>query len=315
MKILFLGTGEFGVPTLRALARAGHDILAAVSQPDRPAGRGLTVAPTPIRAAAEQLGIPHVQAADVNALPSAELIRGAELGFVVAFGQKLGPGLLAALPRGCVNLHGSLLPRHRGAAPVQWAVLAGDSKTGVTIFQLDERWDAGPIWATAEVTIGETETADELHDRLAALGAPLAVETVGGIEAGTITPRAQDPSLATRAPKLRKSDGFADFAAPARQVARRVNGLWSWPAAACDLVTLAGKRERVQLARARCVADALECDDPPGTILADHTVRAGPGCVQILEIKPAGGRVMPFESFLHGRRVQPGDRFVRPELP
>lgn len=315
MKILFLGTGEFGVPTLRALAQAGHEIVAAVSQPDRPAGRGLTLAPTPIRAAAEALGIPHVQTADVNALPPAELLHGAELGFVVAFGQKLGPRLLAALPRGCVNLHGSLLPRHRGAAPVQWALLAGDETTGVTLFQLNERWDAGPIWATAETPIGETETADDLHDRLAALGAPLSVETIAGLDAGTLAARAQDAARATRAPKLRKADGFVEFAAPARQVARRVNGLWSWPAAACEFVSAAGKRERVLLARARGVAETQATEGAPGTILADYTVRAEPGRVQVLEIKPAGGRLMSFDAFVRGRRVRPGDRFVRPENP
>ncbi|HMQ16122.1 MAG TPA: methionyl-tRNA formyltransferase, partial [Phycisphaerae bacterium] len=171
MRIVFLGTGEFGAGTLRALRLAGHEVRCVISQPDRPAGRGQVLRPTPIRALAVELGMRHVQAPDVNALDLRDVLADAELGVVVAFGQKIGPRLLAALPRGCVNLHASLLPRFRGAAPYQWAILAGEKVTGVTVFQIDQRWDAGAIWTQAETPIGETETADELHDRLAQLGA------------------------------------------------------------------------------------------------------------------------------------------------
>ena len=188
MRIVFLGTGAFGVPALRALAQRGHALVAVISQPDRPAGRGRAIAPTPIHAAALALQLPHIQPEDVNALDAADALGGAEIGVVAAFGQKIGPHLLAALPRGCINIHGSLLPKYRGAAPIQRAIIAGEETTGVTIFQLNERWDAGAIWAQRATTIQETETADELHDRLAKLGAAALVETLADIAAGRAQP-------------------------------------------------------------------------------------------------------------------------------
>ncbi|MCZ2399526.1 MAG: methionyl-tRNA formyltransferase [Phycisphaerae bacterium] len=314
MRIVFLGTGEFGAGTLRALPLAGHEVRCVISQPDRPAGRGQVLRPTPIHALAVELAMRHVQAPDVNALDLRDVLADAELGVVVAFGQKIGPGLLAALPRGCVNLHASLLPRFRGAAPYQWAILAGESVTGVTVFQIDERWDAGAIWAQAETPIGETETADELHDRLARLGAETTVAALQRIASGDARPTPQDASLASRAPKLSKADAFVDFAGPAFMAARRINGLWSWPAAACEFVSAGGRRERVLLARA-AVATAHERSTParwqPGEFRDDLTVQAADGAVRLIEVKPSGGRLMSFEAYANGRRIRPGDRLVR----
>ncbi len=317
MRIVFLGTGEFGVAALRALRVAGHEIVAAVSQPDRPAKRGLKVHPTPIHAAADSLGISHVQTEDVNRLDAADVIREAALGVVVAFGQKIGPAILGGLPKGCVNIHASLLPRYRGAAPYQWAVINGDATTGVTVFQLNERWDAGEIWSQRETPIGETETAAELHDRLAVIGAELIVETVAGIEHGTARARPQDASRASRAPKLSRADGVVDWSQPAETIARRIHGLWSWPGAACMFVSHTGKSERVVLARAR-VADGRgepDAECAAGAVREDFTVQTGRGRLQLLEIKPAGGKLMSFEAFANGRRVQPHDRFCPLEAP
>jgi len=315
MRIVFIGTGEFGVPALDALVRAGHEIVAAISQPDRPAGRGRVVQPTPIRAAAARLGCQHIQTADINSLDMAAVLRGAEIGVVAAFGQKIGRGVLEAIPRGCVNIHGSLLPKYRGAAPYQWAILNGDETTGVTVFQLDERWDAGPIWAQRSTAIGATETADELHDRLAVLGAELIVATLADMVAGRMRPVAQDPTQATRAPKLTKADGYVDWSQPAARVARRINGLWSWPAAACLFVSRSGRQERVLLARAAVADDtALPTEViPPGVFCDRDVVQTGCGRVRLLEIRPAGGKLMPFDAFAHGRRVGPGDRLLRAE--
>ena len=149
MRMLYLGTGEFAVPALRALVAAGHEIVAAISQPDRPAGRGRQVRASFVHAAADDLNVSHIQTDDVNALDLSFHLSAAEMGVVAAFGQKVGPALLAALPRGLVNIHGSLLPHYRGAAPFQWAIINGEHRTGVTIFQLNERWDAGPFGANA----------------------------------------------------------------------------------------------------------------------------------------------------------------------
>lgn len=310
MDIVFFGTGSFGIPAMNALLAAGHPIRRAISQPDRPAGRGRNLVPTPVRAAAERLGIPHFQAADVNALPVAEVVDGAALGVVIDFGQKIGPVILRELPRGCINLHGSLLPRYRGAAPYQWAILNGDATTGVTVFQLNEQWDAGAIWGRRETPIGDTETADELHDRLALLGADLVVECVERIARGEL-PMPQESAAATRAPKLKKADGDLDWARPAAELVRWINGLWSWPAATAEFVSRTGRRERVQLARARLGSNE-PVDAPPGAIRPDLGVATGAGSLRVLEIKPAGKALMSFEAFANGRQVGPGDRFERP---
>ncbi len=317
MRIVFFGTGDFAVPALRAAHAAGHTIRAAVSQPDRPSGRGRTVRPTPVHAAAVELGIPHVQTDDVNALDPASLAGDAELGVVAAFGQKLGPGVLTALPRGCINIHGSLLPRYRGAAPYQWALINGDAETGVTIFQLNERWDAGAIWSRRATPIRNDETADELHDRLAVLGAGLLVDTLPVIAAGLTRPEPQPTVGVSRAPKLTKADGTVDWAQPARRVVRRIHGLWSWPAAACRFWSRTGREERLLVARAE-VADengAPTPEQPPGSFHADGTVQTGLGRVRLREVVPAGGRRMDFRAFANGRRIAPGDRLLPVTAP
>ena len=317
MRVTFLGTGEFACPAVRALCAAGHEVVSAISQPDRPAGRGRTVRPSFVHALADELGLRHIQAENVNALDLREALGAAEIGVVVAFGQKIGGELLEALPRGCVNIHGSLLPKYRGAAPFQWAVINGDEVTGVTVFQVDERWDAGPIWGRRELRIGETETAAELHDRLAQLGAELIVDVLAAMERGDVQPEVQDTSRATRAPKLSREDSEIDWSQPALNVVRRINGLWSWPVATCAYPTPGGKKERLQLARAQ-VADAAtepSVELPPGAFHPDGTVQAGCGRVRLLEVKPAGGKLMSFEAFARGRPVRPPIRLLPLQQP
>ncbi len=309
LRIAFLGTGDFGVPALKAIQAAGHSLVVAISQPDRPAGRGLKLQPSAIHAAADELGVPHVQTGDVNLLANDEL-RGAEIGVVIAFGQKLGPVLLRTLPRGFINLHASLLPAFRGAAPFQWAILSGAETTGVTVFQLNEKWDAGAILAQRETPISESETAEELHDRLAVLGAPLLVETLAAIERGEAKPIEQNSKSATRAPKLSKADSGVDWSLSARAVAHRIHGLWSWPAANVNLQT-ADQTERVQLARVAVVDESESPNEqfPPGALRPDLTVQTGQGRVRILSIKPAGRNLMPFADYARGRRLKPPARF------
>ncbi len=312
MRIVFLGTADFAVPALRALAEAGHSILAVVSQPDRPAGRGREVRPTPVHAAATELGLWHIQTEDVNTLPLTEVFAPADIGVVAAFGQKIGRPVLDAVRHGCINIHASLLPKYRGAAPIQWAVINGDETTGVTVFQLNERFDAGPIWGQRSTPIGETETADELHDRLAVLGAGLIVDTLHQVETGTVRPIEQDLAQATRAPKLSKADGTVDWSQSARRIVRRIHGLWSWPAAAGMLVSRSGKQERVLLARAQVAGPAVPptTEFPPGGFCDDLTVQAGEGRVRLLEVQPAGGKRMSFRDFTNGRRIAPPDRLA-----
>ncbi len=312
MRIAFLGTGAFGQATLRALLAAGHEITCVISQPDRPSGRGRRIQPTPIHELADELNLIHHQVSDLNALAPSTLAAGTQLGFVAAFGQKIGANWLDAFPHGLVNLHASLLPRHRGAAPFQWALLSGDTETGVTIFRLDADWDAGPIYGQARTPIDPHETASELHDRLAMVGAGLAVEVVAQIAGGTVRPQDQDISLATRAPKLSKADGVLDFSRDAHALQRQIHGLWSWPTATCWLEH-EDQRIRLQLARAEVIdPDAPATDDcPPGTLRADLSVQTGRGRLRLLEVKPAGGRLMSLTDFARGRQIAAGARLTR----
>jgi methionyl-tRNA formyltransferase len=313
--LAYFGTGDFAVPPLEALHRSGHQITAVISQPDRPAGRGRRIQPTAVHKAADQLGLPHLQTADVNSENFTTLLGAAEIGVVAAFGQKISGALLDALPRGCVNIHGSLLPKYRGAAPFQWAILNGESETGVTVFQLDQKWDNGPVWGLRSLKIGETETADELHDRLAILGAELIDELVPNIVTGNAQPVDQDHSLASRAPKLKKSDGYLDWSRPAVELVRWIHGLWSWPVASADFVSRTGKIERIGIARARVVDDAAlpNNDLPAGAFHSNHTLQCGQGRLELLEVKPSGKGLMAFADFANGRQIAPPDRLVQVE--
>ena len=310
MRLAFLGTGAFGAPALRALAASAHAVQVVISQPDRPSGRGLSVRPTPIREVAEQLGLRHEQAADINAAECDAWFEDVDLAVVVAFGQKIGARLLRRVPRGFVNIHASLLPRHRGAAPFQWAIIKGDAVTGVTLFQLDEQWDAGPIWARTETSIGPAETATELHDRLAELGAGVLLDGLNRISSGDAAPFDQDVAQATRAPKLTKADGVVDFDRPAFEVVRRINGLWSWPTVSVRYSPTEGQPIRVQLARAE-VADASASPQvPPGTFLDERHVQCGTGVLALLEVRPAGKRLMSIADFARGRGPLRGARLL-----
>ena len=314
MRVLFLGSGEFAIPTLEALVAGPHEVATVVTQPDRPHGRGRSPAPTPVKRIALERGLEVISVPDVNEAAIVAQLLGAEarLGVVVAFGQKIGPALLDGLPGGMVNLHASLLPRHRGAAPINRAILAGDATTGVTVFRLTDRMDAGAVLARRETPIGPTETAAELHDRLARLGPAAVDEALAQFEVDADPPGvSQDDALATHAGKLSKADGILDFSQPADDLSRRIRGLWSWPGASCRFLSANGTRdELVTLARAAVVA--ADTGLPPGCVTPHLTVAAGIGALRILELKPAGGRLMPWADFVNGRRVLPGDRFERP---
>jgi methionyl-tRNA formyltransferase len=313
MRLLVLASGEFAIPTLRSVRdRRQHEIACVVTQPDRPAGRGRHAVPTPVKTWALDAGIAVIEGADVNEPAMVQRIRdqSADLGLVIAFGQKLSPALIDAFPHGCVNLHASLLPKFRGAAPYQWAILSGEKETGVTVFRLTSRMDGGPVLSRRSTAIRSDETAEELHDRLARIGpdavtAALAQFAGGNRPAGT----PQGEGGASRAPKLTKRDGQITFAAPARQVVNQILGSWSWPGAACLFVAADGKRrERVTLARARLSVVPSEAHDP-GRIDERLYVSAADGWIELLELQPEGGRVMTWQEFVNGRHVRAGDRF------
>lgn len=224
-----MGTGDFAVPTLEAIHHAGHHVPLVVSQPDRPQGRGLTLKPTPVKEAAGRLGLPVFQPEKLRLEPGPVIALGADILVVVAYGQILRENILQCATRGALNVHASLLPKYRGAAPIQWAIANGETITGVTTMQLDRGMDTGPILLQRECAIEPDDTHSSLEPRLAALGAALLIETLEGLRRGEVQPRAQDESSASKAPLIRKADGLIDFARGALEITHRLRGFSPWP--------------------------------------------------------------------------------------
>jgi methionyl-tRNA formyltransferase len=315
--IAFFGTPEFAVPSLEALIASRHRVATVVSQPDRPKGRGHHLQRTPTKAVAQAHGIPVLQPAKIREQAFLDQIRGfaPDLGVVVAFGRIL-PDALIAIPRlGMINVHASILPRYRGAAPIQRAVMAGDAETGVTIMRVETELDAGATFAMQAVPIPADATSGDMESRLAVVGAQLLLPVVDALDAGTAVETPQDHARATFAPKMTKEEGVIDWTQHAAVVHNRVRGLQPWPLAS---TTLAGSRcviRRTTHVFIRRTAPVPESELPaPGTIglaTGDHLiVTCGGGtALQILEIQPEGRRTMTAREFLAGRGVTEGDRF------
>jgi methionyl-tRNA formyltransferase len=328
MNLVYLGSGEFGVPCLDALKASAHDLCLVVTQPAHPAGRGRKPQPTPVAQWAGAHSVPFVEAENINRPPIVERLTACrpEMIVVIAFGQKIGKAVVALPPKGAINVHASLLPKYRGAAPINWAIICGETHTGNSIITLADKIDAGEILAQVRTEIGPQETAGELHDRLAQLGAPLLLETLAALEAGTATYTKQNDAEATFAPKLKKPDGFLDFHEPAEALARKTRGLWPWPGATATFISEhLHKSTRVVLALAvPCVEgvppsnrgqDARDTatPSPVGTFDQDRCVVCGTGRLRIEKIKPAGSGLMDFRAFVNGWHVQPGDRLTKIE--
>jgi methionyl-tRNA formyltransferase len=305
MNLLFFGSGAFGVPTLRRLARA-HRIVAIVTQPDRPAGRGAAPTPTPVAAfATAHLAPARVYAVErVNEPALVAELRGlqADAWVVIAFGQRLGPALLQGAF--AINLHASLLPRWRGAAPINAAILAGDAETGNSVITVADRMDAGDVLAQSRMPIDPMHTAGELHDALAADGPALVERVLDDYARGTLSPRPQDESAVTLAPKLSKADGWVDFAQGAEACRRRIHGLTPWPG-----VAIRFRDQPLKLRRVKPAGEAPQTA-PPGTVIDAEAglVACAGSALALLEVQPAGGRVMTWPDFARGRRVSSGER-------
>lgn len=314
MRIVFMGSPDFAVPCLRALA-TGHDVALVVSQPDKPAGRGGELRPPAVKVAAGELGLPVFQpiSARTGELEQALIRTRAELAVVVAYGKILPRSVLDALPRGCINVHASLLPKYRGAAPVQWAVIAGEPETGVSIMQLDEGMDTGPVLFEQAVAISPSETAGELLVRLAPLGADAAIAAVAQLAAGTAHATPQDEAKATHAPMLRKVDGVIDFAQPAHVVAARIRGVDPWPGAQASLITTShANGQPVKLFRA--VPADTTAAQAAGTVLGitddGAEIACAIGTIYVREIQIAGRKRMTAKQLAAGRGIAVGDSFV-----
>ena len=295
MRIIFMGTPEFAAPAIDSLLAAGHEIAAVFSQPDKPKGRGYSLTPPPVKVKALEHGIPVYQPKsmrDGEALKIFQEIK-PDVGVVIAYGKILPQDILDAPAFGCINVHASLLPKYRGAAPIQWSVIDGEPKTGVTTMQMDAGLDTGDMLMKASLTIGENETAEELHDRLAALGAELIVQTVHAAAEGRLQPEKQDDSQSCYAAMLTKELSPIDFTKTAQQVHDKVRGLNSWPSASA---VLNGKRLKIH----RTII--TEGHGEPGQVLSlqPFVVACGEGAVEIIEVQPEGKKKMSAQSYLNG---------------
>jgi methionyl-tRNA formyltransferase len=313
MRIAYLGSGEFGIQCLNALVQSSHSLDFIVTQPPRQAGRGRKPTPTPVADWAKAHSVPFIETGNVNApeMPQKIASYKPDLIVVVAFGQKIGNELIKLPPKGTINVHASLLPKYRGAAPINWAIINGETETGICIITVAEKMDAGEILGRVATDIAPDETAGELHDRLAKLAAPLLLEMLDKIANGTVTYTKQDHSKATLAPKLKKSDGFLDFAEPAGILQRKIRGLWPWPGASATYVSQkTGRSLRATFAMAEVVKTSNPAHLPPGTLDENLNVICAEDALNIVKIRPDGSAIMDFKDFVNGRQTRPGDRFT-----
>ncbi|HET6369959.1 MAG TPA: methionyl-tRNA formyltransferase [Nitrospiria bacterium] len=310
MRLLFMGTPDFALPSLRVLIARGDEIVGVVSQPDRPKGRGETLTPPPVKETAQTHGLPIYQPEKVRSPEFIKLVETLhpDMIVVVAFGQILPAALLRIPPRGPVNVHASLLPRYRGAAPVAWAILNGERETGVTTMLMDEGMDSGPILLQRKTEILPGETSESLGKRLSCLGAELLLETLDRMEEGSIQPIPQDPLLATYAPLLKKEDGLIDWSKGAAEIERRIRAMNPWPGAYTFY-----KEGRWRLWSVEALEQGPEGDGkirrPGEVILADDSaleVAAGNGYLKIQTLQPENRRRMTYKEFLAGHRVEVG---------
>ena len=314
-RALFFGTPQFAVPCLDALCDVA-EVVCVLTQPDRPSGRGMALTPPPVKVRALERGIPVLQPTKVKPPEFHAELRalGADLAVVVAYGRILPKGILQAPRLGCVNVHASLLPRWRGAAPIQWSIVEGDAESGVCLMEMDEGLDTGPVFARAATPIGPDETAAELSERLSAMGAALLRAELPAWWSGQRPAHPQDPVGVTLARLLTKEDAFLDLAMDAQRVHDRVRGLHPWPGATVRLVEPGREPVRVKLHRTR-VVDRDADRGAAGTILAASPgaleVACGRGAIAILELQLEGKKKLAAAEFLAGRKLAPGARLER----
>ncbi len=304
MRIIFMGTPDFAVPTLGALLAAGHDIVGVYSQPPRAAGRGLASRKSPVQLFAETKGLPVITPPSLK--PAHEQARftdlNADAGVVVAYGLILPKPVLEAPRLGCFNIHASLLPRWRGAAPIQRAIIAGDAETGVAVMRIEEALDTGAVCLAERTSISPDETAGELHDRLAAMGAELMVCALADLETGSLACGPQHEEGVTYAAKIEPGETRIDWSRPALEVHNLIRGLSPHPGAWFEF-GLHGKHERIKVLRSTLV----EGGGPPGELLDDRlTVACGESALRLTEVQRAGKRAMSAEEFLRGVALSPG---------
>jgi methionyl-tRNA formyltransferase len=308
LRLIFMGTPDFAVPTLVEIVGRGHEVVAVYTRAAKPAGRGMEPKPTPVEREARRLGLPVHTPTSLRTPEALAVFKahGADVAVVVAYGLILPKSILDAVPLGCFNLHASLLPRWRGAAPINRAIMAGDRETGVMVMRMEEGLDTGPVAMAERVPIPPDMTAGQIHDALARLGADLMVRALSALERSTLTLRPQSADGVTYAAKLTNAETRIDWARSAQAVHDHIRGLSPFPGAWCELV-IDGKPTRLKVLHTT-VADGSA---PPGTLVdAALTVACGEGAVRIVELQRAGGKAMKAEDFLRGQSLPRGTRLT-----
>jgi methionyl-tRNA formyltransferase len=308
LRLIFMGTPDFAVPTLTELIGAGHDIAAVYTRAAKPAGRGMELQPTPVEREARRLGLPVLTPKTLRTDDAQAAFRafGADAAVVVAYGLILPQPVLDAVPLGCFNLHASLLPRWRGAAPINRAVMAGDAESGVTIMRMDEGLDTGDMAMIERVAIRPDMTAGELHDALAPLGGDLMLRALGALERGTLTFTRQPEDGVTYAAKIDKAESRIDWSKPWAETHNHIRGLSPFPGAWCEL-EVDGRPVRIKILR----TTRGEGQGAPGTVLSDRLdIACGAGAVRLVTVQRAGKHAMSAEEFLRGTKLTPGMRLT-----
>ena len=317
MRIAYFGSGEIGLECLNAIKNSAHELVFIVTQPPNPAGRGRKPNPTPVAHWAMSHSVPFIETSNINTQENIENISSCynpDLIVVIAFGQKISQKLVDLPPKGAINVHASLLPKYRGAAPINMAIVNGDKVSGVSIIELAQKMDAGAVLAESQIEIAPDETAGSLHDKLAKLAPSVLLETLDKIENGTAVYTEQEHDKATLAPKLSKSDGYLDFNEPAEVLERKIRGFWPWPGASANYQSMeTGKTIRVTLAMAQ-VVETKSSKLTPGTVNENLNIICGKNALKITQIKPSGSGLMNLKCFINGRNTKPGDLFTRINL-
>ena len=304
-RIIFMGTPEFAVPALRALHKNDHDVVLVVTQPDCPKGRGRQISAPPVKKAAVDLGYTILQPPSVRSSEFSNIITKYEPDFivVVAFGRIITKNILDIPKIAAINIHASLLPKYRGAAPIQWAIINGETKTGVTTMLMDEGLDTGDILLSSQVEISNDETSGTLHDRLSNLGADLLMQTLNAFETGDIHPVPQDHSQATYAPMFKKNDGHIGWKKPAQSLEMFIRGMTPWPGAFTF-----HREKRLKIFKAKAISDNVA--NTPGTIIKGFPdelwIATGQGVLSVLEIQGESGKRLSIRDFLRGYALPPG---------
>ncbi len=306
-RIVFMGTPAFAVPILKALIEGEDEVIAVVTQPDKPAGRGKRLTQPPVKVLAKEYNLPVLQPEKIKDPNFLEKLRvfAPDAIVVAAYGKILPKEILEIPPHGCINVHASLLPKFRGAAPINWAIICGEKETGITIMQMDEGMDTGDILLMEAIPIGPDETAGELHDRLSQLGAKLIIEALKGLKEGKIKPKKQPEEGVSYAPMLKKEDGFLDFLQPAEELARLIRGLDPWPSA---YAYFRGKlikffKPKVVHEKVQAVPGEIVKADEEGLLIATSK-----DLLLVKEVQVEGKKRMPVKEFIKGWRPRPGER-------